>query len=308
MFRSQPTLVVMVILILALLAPAVFAYDAVKPADVDSGMPYNVKAVPVTKPNSLKGMKIAIVAAHGFEQVEVTYPLEFLTARGATVEIVSPDWIKGRVMAVQFLKPSVWLPVAKNISDVKPGDYCAVMIPGGAWNPIIMRTDTKIIDFIQGAAKANKLIAGICHGPQVLVSAGLVKNRDVTGVGDIRTDLRNAGGRVSDDQPVVIDGNLLTSRDPNDLAVFCQAIEAYLVKNGAFCKVAEKAAADAANLSISASMETLPDRGKGNVCDDCKGRGRLFGGPGFYPYSCPKCNGTGYVGANPGQQPVSTDH
>ncbi|MFZ2959565.1 MAG: DJ-1/PfpI family protein [Candidatus Ozemobacteraceae bacterium] len=307
MFRVKP-LAVLTVLILALLAPAVFAYDAVKPEDVDAGMPYNVKAVPVTKPDSLKGMKIAIVAAHGFEQVEVTYPLEFLTARGATVEIVSPDWIKGRVMAVQFLKPSIWLPVAKNISEVKPGDFCAVLVPGGAWNPIIMRTDAKVLDFIQGATKANKLIASICHGPQVLISAGLVKGRDITGVGDIRTDLRNAGGRVSDDQPVVVDGNLLTSRDPNDLAQFCQAIEAYLIKNGAFCKVSEKAALDAANLSISASMEIAPDHGRGNVCDACKGTGRVFGGPGYYPYACPKCNGTGSVGGNSNQPPVSTDH
>lgn len=211
-------------------------FTPVKFEEVDSGMPYNVKEVPVTNPESMKGVKIAVVAAHGFEEVEVTYPVKYFLARGADVEVISPDWIKGRVMGVRFLKPSLWIPVTKNISQVKGGDYCAVVVPGGAWNPIIMRTDGQILEFMKASSKANKLIASVCHGPQVLISAGLVKGREITGVGDIRQDLRNAGGKVVEDQPVVVDGNILTSRDPNDLAEFSQAIEAYLTKNKAFCE------------------------------------------------------------------------
>jgi protease I len=275
----------------------------VKPAEVDAGMPYNVKEVPVKNPESLKGARIAVVAAHGFEEIEVLYPVNYFLARGGEVHIITPDWIKDRVMAVQFLKPSVWLPVTKNISQAKPNDYCAVLIPGGAWNPIIMRTDQQILEFVRTAQKANKLIAAVCHGPQVLISAGLIKGREVTGVGDIRGDLANAGGRVVSDQAVVVDGNILTSRDPNDLAEFSMGIEEYLKKNLAFCKSQEKDG-NAPALSVSESMER--SGGSSGICPQCKGTGRTYGGPGMYPYSCPRCNGTGTIHTN--QPPISTDH
>lgn len=274
----------------------------VKFNEVDAGMPYNVEKVPVTDAESMVGARIAIVAAHGFEEIEVTYPAEFFLSRGAEIDIIAPDWIKGRVMAVQFLKPSVWLPVTKNISQAVVSDYCAVLIPGGAWNPIIMRTDQQILEFVKSAHKANKLIAAVCHGPQVLISADLVKGRMITGVGDIRTDLANAGAEVIHDQPVVVDGNILTSRDPNDLAEFSKGIETYLKKNLAFCKSQEKDLAAA--LSVAESMKSSGSWS--TVCSVCKGTGRLFGGPGMYPYSCHECNGTGHVHSN--KPPVGTDH
>lgn len=206
-------------------------FQKVKFEEVDSGMPYNIAEVPVTDPESMKDVRVALVCAHGFEEVEATYPLNYLRSRGATVDIIVPDWIKERVMAVQFLKPSLWLPVTKSISEAVPTDYCTVLVPGGAWNPIIMRTDGKILDFIRKAHQANKLIASICHGPQVLLSAGLVKGVRITGVNDIRGDLKNAGGQVVENQAVVVDGNILTSRDPNDLMHFCKRIEEYLRLN-----------------------------------------------------------------------------
>jgi len=277
-------------------------FQAVRFEEVDSGMPYNVPEVPVADPKSMEGIKVALVCAHGFEEVEGTYPLRYLRARGAHVDVITPDWIKGRVMAVRFLKPSVWIPVTKTVSEANPTDYCSVIIPGGAWNPIIMRTDGKILDFVQKAQKANKLIASICHGPQVLISAGLVKGREITGVGDIRTDLRNAGGRVVEDQHVVVDGNILTSRDPNDLAQFCQAFEEYLKKNLKFCH-GQNEDGTKEGAAPQASMEQSTQ-----MCPDCKGTGRLTGGPGNYPYACPKCHGTGKVAGNPNLPPVSTDH
>lgn len=263
----------------------------VKFNEVDAGMPYNVEKVPVTDDQSLAGTRIAIVAAHGFEEIEATYPIDFFLSRGAEVDIIAPDWIKDRVMAVQFLKPSVWLPVTKNISEAVVTDYSAVIIPGGAWNPIIMRTDNQIIEFIQAAQKANRLIAAVCHGPQVLINAGLVKDRMMTGVGDIRIDLANAGAEVIHDQPVVLDGNILTSRDPNDLAEFSKGIEEYLKHKLSFDRLHE-ATGNARSGSV--------------VCPVCKGSGRLHGGPGMYPYTCYECNGTGHVHSN--KPPVSTDH
>jgi len=207
-------------------------YEQVKSDEVDSGMPYNVEQVPVANPKSLSGIRIAVIAAHGFEEVEATYPIEYMTKRGATIDVITPDWIKGRVMAVKFLKPSIWIPVTKQISQAKVEDYHAIIIPGGAWNPIIMRTDGQIIEFVKKFQAGGKLVASVCHGPQVLISAGLVKGRKVTGVNDIRQDLRNAGATVVEDQTSVVDGNILTSRDPNDLAFFSAAIENWL-KNAA---------------------------------------------------------------------------
>ncbi len=204
------------------------AYEPVKFEDVDSGMPYDIKQVPVSKPDSLKGIKIAVIAAHGFEEVEATYPIDYLGVRGATIEVITPDWIKGRVMAVRFLKPSLWIPVTKQISQAKVEDYDMLLIPGGAWNPIIMRTDGQILDFVKKANEKKLLITSICHGPQVLLSAGVIKGKTATGVGDIRGDMRNGGVNVVENQPVVTDGNILTSRDPKDLAEFCMAIEKYL--------------------------------------------------------------------------------
>ena len=214
------------VLSLALVATAHAAdFAPVKFEEVDAGMPYNAAPIPAADPHELEGVKVAFVAAHGFEEIELVYPYQHLLARGATIEVISPDWIKDRVMAVQFLKPSVWVPVTKNISQAKATDYHAVIVPGGAWNPIIMRTDGAILDFLKQADAAGILIASLCHGPQVLLNAGLVKGRRVTGVGDFRQDLRNAGATVIEDQPVVVDGHLLTSRDPNDVAQFAQAIE-----------------------------------------------------------------------------------
>lgn len=220
-------------------------FPAVKLEEVDGGMPYKVDEVPVTDPQSMKGLKIAFVAAHGFEEIELTYPLRYFKSRGAQVDIITPDWIKDRVMAVQFLKPSIWLPVTKQISQAKPTDYCAIVVPGGAWNPIIMRTDGQILAFLKGADEAGKLIASVCHGPQVLLSAGLVKGKNITGVGDIRGDLKNAGATVIEDQPLVIDENILTSRDPKDLKEFSVGIEQYLKKNLNYCKSRKNAGAPA---------------------------------------------------------------
>lgn len=305
--KRRLTLIMMVLVFFGSMA-ATAAQDGfakVKFEEVDSGMPYTVPEVPVTDAKSMEGIKVALVCAHGFEEIEGTYPLQYLRARGAEVHVITPDWIKGRVMAVQFLKPSVWIPVTKTVSEANPADYCSVIIPGGAWNPIIMRTDGKILDFVQKAHQANKLIASICHGPQVLISAGLAKGREITGVGDIRTDLRNAGGRVVEDQPVVIDGNILTSRDPNDLAKFCEAFEQYLKKNLKFChSQKENGTAQVEGAQApQASMETATQ-----MCQACNGTGRLTGGPGNYPYACPTCKGTGKVAGNPNQPPVSTDH
>lgn len=275
---------------IALCVSAALAYEPVKPEEVDSGLPYNVAEIPAADPTALAGRRVALLAAHGFEEIEATYPIRHLTARGARVDVITPDWITGRVMAVQFLKPSIWVPVTARISDAKVEDYDAVVVPGGAWNPIIMRTDAKVLDFLRAANQRGLLIASVCHGPQVLINAGLVKGKTLTGVADIRADLRNAGGKVVEDQPAVIDGNLITSRDPNDMAQFAQAIETALK-------------ARARSTRFSALYATS---GTTSICTTCNGTGVAHGGPGYYPYRCSQCEGTGRISTH--QPPVSTDH
>lgn len=205
--------------------------------DVSPGRDYDPPLVPVHRPDSLAARRIAIVCGHGFEEVELTYVLPFLEERGALVDVVTPDWIyrKSRhgVLAVRFLRPSLWVPVDTDITGAAKNQYDCVIVPGGAWNPIICRGDPATINFIAAKASAGALIAAICHGPQVLIDAGLVQGRDVTGVSDIRGDLRNAGARVHVDRPVIVDGRLITSRDPDDLPEFCRAIEMHLAASRA---------------------------------------------------------------------------
>lgn len=235
MFTNLRPALVAGFICLSALAATAQPFAPVKPEEVDAGMPYQIPEIPVSSPTALSKSRVAIVAAHGFEEVELTYPLKYLKARGARVDVITPDWIKDRVMAVQFLKPSIWIPVDRNISQASAADYDLVFVPGGAWNPIIMRTDGKVIDFLKSADRQGKLIASVCHGPQVLISAGLVRRaellptaanrRRITGVSDIRVDLRNAGGEVVENQPVVVHEKLITARDPNDLDELMVAIE-----------------------------------------------------------------------------------
>lgn len=294
MEKKLASMIVFMCTILVFYASAIAApYEAVNFEEVDSGMPYNIKQIPVTAQDALKDIRIAIVAAHGFEEVEATYPIDYLGARGAKIEVITPDWIKERVMAVRFLKPSVWVPVTKQISQAKVEDYDMILVPGGAWNPIIMRTDGKILDFVKKAFEKRLLITSICHGPQVLLSAGILKGKNATGVNDIRIDLKNGGVNVVENLPVVVDGNILTSRDPNDLAEFCQAIEKFLK-----------------NASRSNKLNSINSGGSQYLssCPDCKGTGTLHGGPGNYPYPCSKCNGSGKLSVNSNTPPASTDH
>lgn len=287
-------------LMAATIAPALArSYDPVQFDDVDAGLPYDPAPIPVQDPTSLAGTRIAVVAAHGFEEIELTFPLEYLEARGATVDVLTPDWIQGRVMAVKFLKPSVWIPVTGPVSQADPAAYQAVLVPGGAWNPIIMRTDESVLGFLRKAAARGTLIASLCHGPQVLLSAGLVKGRTVTGVGDIRQDLRNAGATVVEDQPVVLDSNVLTSRDPNDVGPFSQAIEAWLRGQG-------RRQARFARLHQHQHPQAPGDGSWTTLCPHCKGSGQLRGGPGGYPYTCTTCKGSGKVRTR--KPPVSSDH
>jgi protease I len=182
----------------------------------------------------LKGFRVALVTAHGSELPEFHVPLHYLRDRGASVEVVTQDWLFGAekgeaigmIVRSQFLAVNVCVKADKKISDAQIEDYDAIIILGGAWNPIMLRTDEQVLRFISDACKRGILIAAICHGPQVLISTqAFPAGTRATGVIDIRRDLTNAGF-VVEDKPVVYDvsAHLITSPSPEPAAMkaFCE--------------------------------------------------------------------------------------
>jgi len=198
---------------------------------------------PVTNRTALKGKRIAVLAADGFEEIELTGPVWYFRELGAHVDIIAPkfnpaparyglstpEMAKTHIMAIQYLQPVGWIKFDHTADQIKVSDYDAVFIPGGAWNPDNLRYDKDVIKFIQDFNKSGKLIAAICHAPVVLASADIIKGRKLTGYWNIQTDLKNAGATVSD-VPVVTDGNIITSRHPIDVADFSRAVEKWLIK------------------------------------------------------------------------------
>ncbi|MFT3682255.1 MAG: type 1 glutamine amidotransferase domain-containing protein [Ferruginibacter sp.] len=199
---------------------------------------------PVKNKTALKGKKIAVLVADGFEEIELTGPVWYFRELGATVEIIAPkfnpaperfglvypEMSKTHVMAIQYLQPVGWIKFDHTADQIKVSDYDAVFIPGGAWNPDNLRYDKDVIKFIRDFNQSGKLIAAICHAPVVLASAEIIKGKQLTGYWNIQSDLKNAGGIIKE-APVVTDGNLITSRHPIDVADFSRAVESWLIKN-----------------------------------------------------------------------------
>jgi protease I len=166
---------------------------------------------------SLKGKRVAIIAADMVEQVELVEPRKALDGAGATTELISikPGTIKG----FNHFDPAVDIQVDKTIEEVDASDYDALMIPGGVGNPDQLRGDENVVSFVQDFFAAGKPVAAICHGPWVLVEAGAVRDRTVTSWPTLQTDIRNAGGNWVDKE-VVVDQGLVTSRKPDDIPAF----------------------------------------------------------------------------------------
>lgn len=165
----------------------------------------------------LDGRKIAVLATDGFEQVELTEPVKALKEAGATVSVVSPK--SGSIQGFKHDKPGEAVKVDQELAAAKADDFDGLLIPGGLFNPDALRTDEKAVAFAKAFFSAGKPVAAICHGPQVLITAGVVKGRNMTGYKAIQIDLKNAGAVVSD-EPVVVDQGLVTSRNPNDIPAF----------------------------------------------------------------------------------------
>ena len=169
----------------------------------------------------LEGLKVAVLVADGFEQVEVTRPLKHLLKHGARVDIVSLH--RGRIRGINLLDPGINLRVNRTVDEVSASDYDALLIPGGFVNPDFLRQSEKAKMLVTAFDVAGKPIATLCHGPWVLVSAGLVHDRKLAAWPGIQDDIRNAGGTWVD-EPLVRDGNWVTSRSPLDLLQFEQGM------------------------------------------------------------------------------------
>lgn len=188
-------------------------------------------------PNLLKGKRIAILSTDGVEEVELTFIYELLKERGATVDLIAPKAPnypsqfavqvpairETHILVSHYMDNAGWMKIDKFIEDVNPNQYDAVLLPGGAWNPDALRVNEPSLKFLKAMNDDNKLVGAICHGPQTLINAELVKGRKLTSWWSMQIDLTNAGGTVLD-QPVVVDGNLITSRAPIDLADFLDAV------------------------------------------------------------------------------------
>ena len=172
--------------------------------------------------NELQGHRVAILAADGVEQVELTESRRAVEEAGAETELLSLE--SGEIQAMNHdIEPGDTFGVDRQVSDVSIDGYDALVLPGGTCNPDRLRMDSDAITFVRDFVNSGKPVGVICHGPWSLVEADVVRGRRITSWPSIRTDLRNAGAEVVDEE-VVVDGNIISSRNPDDLPAFCDAI------------------------------------------------------------------------------------
>lgn len=165
----------------------------------------------------LSNRNIAILSESGFEEVELTEPLKRLKEEGANVHVISSK--SGKIKAWNHDHWSIEVDVDKTLSEVNAADYNGLVLPGGVINPDQLRVNDDAIAFVRAFFEAGKPVAAICHGPQTLINADVVRGRKLTSVKNISQDLINAGADWSDEE-VVVDQGLVTSRTPEDLPAF----------------------------------------------------------------------------------------
>jgi len=165
----------------------------------------------------LSNARVAVLATDNFEEVELTEPVQAFKDAGARVDVIAPHGEK--IQAMQHDKKSIRVAVDRTLGEARPDDYDAVVLPGGAMNADFLRVDEQAQQFVRAMDHAGKTVAAICHAPWLLVSAGLTKGKTLTSYPTLRDDIANAGGSWVDEE-VVVDGNWVTSRKPDDLPAF----------------------------------------------------------------------------------------
>lgn len=169
----------------------------------------------------LSRKKVAILVADGFEQVELTKPRAALDEAGVKTVLVSPN--EDKVQGFQQIDKGDTFDVDQQLDGANPDDFNALLLPGGIVNPDLLRGNDKAVKFVQAFFKAGKPVFAICHGPQLLITAEVVKGRRMTSYNTVRTDLINAGADWQDEE-VVVDNGLVTSRNPDDIPAFNKKI------------------------------------------------------------------------------------
>jgi len=165
----------------------------------------------------LQGKKVAFLATDMVEQVELTKPWKAVEDAGGKPELISLE--DGEIQGFNHYDKADTFQVDRTVEDVSVGDYDALVIPGGVGNPDTMRSDENAVRFVREFSESGKPMAVICHGPWMLVEADVVRDRKLTSFGSIKTDVKNAGGNWVDEE-VVVDGDLVTSRNPDDIPAF----------------------------------------------------------------------------------------
>jgi protease I len=170
---------------------------------------------------TLENRRVAILATDGVEQVELTEPRKAVEEAGATVRLLSLE--EGEIQGMNHDKPADRLKVDGKVADATIDEYDALILPGGVANPDTLRTSPEAVAFVRDFVRSGKPVGVICHGPWVMIEAEVVRGRRMTAWPSVRTDLRNAGAEVVDEE-VVTDKGLVSSRKPDDLPAFCRKI------------------------------------------------------------------------------------
>lgn len=166
---------------------------------------------------SLEGLRVAILVENGFEQVEMTGPRQALDQAGARTTLISP--VQGQVRAWQMKDWGDSFPADLPLGQARADDFDALLLPGGVMSPDKLRMNAQAMQFVRAFAEGGKPIAAICHGPWSLVEVNAVRGKTLTSWPSLRTDIQNAGGKWVD-REVVRDGELVTSRKPDDIPAF----------------------------------------------------------------------------------------
>ena len=170
---------------------------------------------------NLEGKRVAILATNGFEQSELLGPKEDLEDAGAKITVLSLQ--EGEIKGWNHTEWGKSVKVDGLVKDAKPDQFDALVLPGGQMNPDVLRMDSSAVTFVRTFVESGKPVAAICHAPWLLIEADVVRGKTVTSWPSVRTDLKNAGAHWVD-EPVIVDGNLITSRKPDDIPAFSQAI------------------------------------------------------------------------------------
>jgi protease I len=162
-----------------------------------------------------------LVAAEGVEKAELVEPWAAVEQADLEPVLISPE--EGKVQLFEHLDKAETQPVDLTVSEARMEDFDALVLPGGVANPDLLRTDQDAVAFVREFVESGKPVAAICHAPWTLVEADVVRGKRLTSWPSLQTDVRNAGGKWVD-EPVVVDGNLITSRKPDDIPAFNSAI------------------------------------------------------------------------------------